>query len=811
MAVTTTTSTDASKVVFSNSTAAANENITGALTEDSSDLSTTFSIAKILGDSGGGGKTTFYSLDNGTALDNNPSVATNNGFSSYDTDLLYKDVASADGWHVGGDTSAKGAHVWFDTNNMIHYDANGIPAIAAEIAGLGQGESFTDTIKYTIRLSNGTLSVGTLTVKIDGVNDKPVITSVPQSGTVSEGDDGSSQSTSGQVTYSDADVHDTHSFDIQSSASHGTATVDDDGTWHYTVSDSGAVDALSAGDHLSDSFTVRVSDNHGGYADQIVNIDIVGTNDDPVITSDAQSGDVSEGDGGESQTANGQVTYDDVDAHDTHTFGVQSPAAHGTAGVDDDGNWTYTVIDSGAVDALAEGEHLADSFTVRVSDNHGGYADQVVDIDIVGTNDDPVITAHENGTVSEGDDDNAARTTTGTVTYSDADTSDTHTLSVSQAATYGTATVDDDGTWHYTVSDSGAVDALAAGEHLTDHFTVNVADNHGGFGEQVIDVTITGTNDAPVIVGGDSQSFSIQENTTAVGQLTSSDVDGGTPQWSILDGGEGSLFTIDSSGNLAFLSAPDYEHPLDSAPTNSYHLTVQVADGHGGTDTQAITVTVTNDTSDDVVIATLPPTNTGTGDPNDFDNHAGANPAGTTIDGDNANVNETIYGGAGNDTIHGNNGDDTIYGGSGNDVITGDNSTDTIYGGSGNDTITGGNANDQVYGGYGADTINADSGSDTIHYLSVLDTNDTINGFTSGFDKIDLSAIDADTATVANDAFLFGGQVSGAVVQAHSVTWSTDGTNTQIYADTDGDLTTAEFHITLSGVTTLSQSDFNTL
>ena len=112
-----------------------------------------------------------------------------------------------------------------------------------------------------------------------------------------------------------------------------------------------------------------------------------------MITSAAQSGAVSEGDPlhGADMTATGQVTFTDVDTSDTHAFTVSAAAAHGTAGVDADGNWTYTVIDSGAVDALAVGEHLSDSFTVQVDDHHGGLATQVVTITITGTNDAPVI------------------------------------------------------------------------------------------------------------------------------------------------------------------------------------------------------------------------------------------------------------------------------------------------------------------------------------------------------------------------------------------------------------------------------------
>src|SRR5262249_62177621 len=71
--------------------------------------------------------------------------------------------------------------------------------------------------------------------------------------------------------------------------------------------------------------------------------------------------------------------------------------------------------------------------------------------------------------------------------------------SLSSAASYGSASVDQDGTWHYTVSDSGAVDALAAGQKLDDFFTVQVNDGNGGVASQQVHITITGTNDAAVI------------------------------------------------------------------------------------------------------------------------------------------------------------------------------------------------------------------------------------------------------------------------------------------------------------------------
>ena len=49
-----------------------------------------------------------------------------------------------------------------------------------------------------------------------------------------------------------------------------------------------------------------------------------------------------------------------------------------------------------------------------------------------------------------------------------------------------------------------------------------------------------------------------------------------------------------TTGALAFATAPNFEAPTDSGANNVYDVTVQVSDGNGGIDTQAIAVTVTN-------------------------------------------------------------------------------------------------------------------------------------------------------------------------------------------------------------------------
>ena len=96
--------------------------------------------------------------------------------------------------------------------------------------------------------------------------------------------------------------------------------------------------------------------------------------------------------------------------------------------------------------------------------------------------------------------------------------------------------------------------------------------------------------------GADTAAASILENTTAVTTVMATDPDTGqTLSYSISGGADAGKFTIGSStGALSFVTAPNFELPTDAGGNNVYDVIVQVSDGHGGIDTQAIAVTVTD-------------------------------------------------------------------------------------------------------------------------------------------------------------------------------------------------------------------------
>ena len=145
-----------------------------------------------------------------------------------------------------------------------------------------------------------------------------------------------------------------------------------------------------------------------------------------------------------------------------------------------------------------------------------------------------------------------------------------------------------------------------------------------------------------------------------------------------------------------------------------------------------------------------------------------------------------------------------IISGSGNDSIIGDTLVNNINGGGGNDTINGGGGADRLTGGTGADnfvyTLRTDS--------NVGAGRDVITGFVSGTDKLDFSAIDANTATLlpANDAFTFigtGAFTAAAQIRYQLIDTDANGSldSTLVRGNVNAGLG-ADFEVLLQGVTT---------
>ena len=130
---------------------------------------------------------------------------------------------------------------------------------------------------------------------------------------------------------------------------------------------------------------------------------------------------------------------------------------------------------------------------------------------------------------------------------------------------------------------------------------------------------------------------------------------------------------------------------------------------------------------------------------------------------------DTMSSGAGNDLLYGAAGNDSMSGGKKNDILYGHAGKDTIMGGDGGDFIFGGKGGDRILAGKGADALTGEAGKDRFVFTTVKEigkgsAGDTIYDFRRGPDKIDLSAIDANTHKSGNQTFKWS-QLTKTVVQ----------------------------------------------
>ncbi|MCF7678015.1 flagellin, partial [Aeromonas hydrophila] len=84
---------------------------------------------------------------------------------------------------------------------------------------------------------------------------------------------------------------------------------------------------------------------------------------------------------------------------------------------------------------------------------------------------------------------------TGTLTASDADNPTLTFVAGSEERAFGRFEVGTDGKWSFVLVNNATVDALTAGEKHIEQFTVTLSDGS----TTKVTITITGTDDAPVI------------------------------------------------------------------------------------------------------------------------------------------------------------------------------------------------------------------------------------------------------------------------------------------------------------------------
>src|SRR5215207_5334127 len=468
-------------------------------------------------------------------------------------------------------------------------------------------------------------------------------------GTTTPSDDGTTTTTANVDSVIDLTVKDAAGCVEKSALGASISIVD--GKVKY---DARALDWLADGQTATDYFTYAIRLANGTLSWATVAITLTGSNDAPTIVSATAVGDVTEkaepAEGG-TLSDTGTITFADVDLTDTHSATVSaavvdengdpvaSPLGALTLGIVDQAannvGWTYSVNDS-ALDFLAAGETRIQVYTITMNDGHtGGNVTQTVTLTITGTNDAPALTVDHVGGVTE---DLAVvggnLTDSGVLSFADVDVTDTHTVSASynsdaswsggpltagQIAALSAGFTVDSNSWDYALANA-AVQFLGAGETITLSFDVTVTDDSGALNDsdtQTVTLTITGTNDAPVLtvdqVGGVTEDLAVVGgNLTDSGVLSFADVDvtdthtvaasyNGDASWSggpLTAGQIAALsagFTVDSnSWDYALANAA--VQFLGAGETITLSFDVTVTDDSGAlndSDTHTVTITIT--------------------------------------------------------------------------------------------------------------------------------------------------------------------------------------------------------------------------
>jgi VCBS repeat-containing protein len=277
---------------------------------------------------------------------------------------------------------------------------------------------------------------------------------------------------------------------------------------------------------------------------------------------------------------------------------------YGTLVLNADGTYTYTPY--AGTQSLAQGQSVQDSFNYTVSD--GSLTDTgTLTITIGGLNDAPVANT-DTASTSEN------VTATIDVLANDTDVDNGAVLTVTAAsapAGQGSAAV----IGNQVQFDPGTdFDYLAVGESVVVVVDYSIQDEHGATSSSTVNLTVTGTNDAPTIDAANTDAAGSVtelpnnapgENTfvhTEAGAVAFDDVDvSDTHNASFTPQGVGYLgsFTLDPvdqpGDNVGWdFSVSDADlDALDEGEVVTQTYTVEIDDGNGGTATQDVTITIT--------------------------------------------------------------------------------------------------------------------------------------------------------------------------------------------------------------------------
>ncbi|MGF1605038.1 MAG: Ig-like domain-containing protein [Rhodothalassiaceae bacterium] len=459
---------------------------------------------------------------------------------------------------------------------------------------LAQGEVSRFQITTRVEDGQGGVAFQDHEVTIFGVNDAPSVAAA-LSAAVVEGDPAVSVDLLAGATDVDGDT-DLTLAGLPASLPAGLSL---SGTSLTIDAQDPAFDGLGVGQSQELTLTFDIVDSLGASVPQSLTVTISGQNDAPVLTSGPV--DVTLDQNG---LATGDLTAADADGSDSVRFVVQTPVSEGALTLDET-TGEFRFDPAGQFDDLGVGDQRSVTAEVNLQDLNGASTPVTLSFTVTGTNDLPqVAVAVVTATVAE----DSPSSVTGTIAVTDLDSSDTLSFAVSQDVAEGVFTLDAD-SGAFSFSPGSAFQDLGVGNSRTVSATVTVSDSQDATVEQLLEFTVTGTNDQPIVTGGPIDLNSAEDSADSVtGQIDVSDLDiGDTLTFSIVDPvAQGVLSLEPSTGAFSFSPAGDFQD-LAEGETRTVAARVQVADGEGGLDFTDLTFTVTGSNDAPVVgVETLP-------------------------------------------------------------------------------------------------------------------------------------------------------------------------------------------------------------
>jgi uncharacterized repeat protein (TIGR01451 family) len=394
-----------------------------------------------------------------------------------------------------------------------------------------------DAFSYTISDGKGGTDTATVDVTVVPVNDEP--NAVDDSLTTAE----DTPETLNVLT-NDEDVEGGLHVTAWTNGELGSVSCEPEGACTYTP---------RANVFGTDSFTYTIEDDTESSDTATVHVTINSVNDPPVAVDDPLVTDEDT-----AKTINVLGNDSDPD-EDTLTVTGESDGERGTAACLANGDCTYTP------EANYSGP---DSFTYDVSDGHGGTATATVNVTVNEVNhlpvavDDPLVT-----------DEDTAKTINVLGNDSDPD-EDTLTVTGESDGEHGTAACLANGDCTYTPE---------AGYSGADSFTYDISDGHGGTARATVNVTVNEVNHLPVAV--DDPLVTDEDTAKTINVLgNDSDPDEDTLTVTGESDGEHGTAACLANGDCTYTPEANYSGP-DS-------FTYDVSDGHGGTATAKVDVTV---------------------------------------------------------------------------------------------------------------------------------------------------------------------------------------------------------------------------